>query len=48
LKAVIADQEAELALYLEDHHNYLLELEKLKEPYHFLRAERVLLLEFNE
>jgi hypothetical protein len=44
---VIGEQEEELAHYLEDHHNYLRELEQLQEPYHYLHAERKLLLEFN-
>ncbi len=33
--------------FLEDHHNYLHELERLQQPYHYLHAERALLLDFN-
>lgn len=40
LKTIIADQESELALYLEDHHHYLRELEQLQEPYRYLHEER--------
>lgn len=44
----MAEQEAELAHFLEDHHNYLHELERLQQPYHYLHAERALLLDFNQ
>jgi hypothetical protein len=48
LRTVVAEQEAELAHFLEDHHNYLHELERLQQPYHYLHAERALLLDFNQ
>jgi hypothetical protein len=44
---VVSEQEAELAQFLEDHHNYLHELERIQQPYLYLTQERKLLMEFN-